>query len=86
MAHVQILGDMTSRNPRIINYKDYYQGRIARGELENEAPYFAFSLMNTFSNNNYAFIILDCYVMTLLSLLIIVFCLHMHVIVLVCLM
>ena len=75
MAHVQILGDMTSRDPRIINYKDYYQGRIARGELENEAPYFAFSLMNTFSNNNYAFIILDCYVMTLLSLLIIVFCL-----------
>ena len=78
---------MTSRNPRIINYKDYYQGRIARGELENEAPYFAFSLMNTFSNNNYAFIILDCYVMTIksvdncfLSLI------HMHVIVLVCLM
>ena len=50
-----------------INYKDFYQGRIARGEHENEAPYLPLhsALMNTFINDNYAFIILDGYIMAL---------------------
>ena len=47
-----------------IDYKDFYKGRIACGELENEVPYYSLhsALISTFSNN-YAFIILDGYVM-----------------------
>lgn len=46
-----------------IDYKDFYQGRIACGELENEVPYYSLhsTRMSTFSNN-YAFILLDSYV------------------------
>ena len=53
----------------IINYKDFYQGRIANSEHENEAPYLSphSALMNTLSENNYAFIILDSYIMALIE-------------------
>ena len=53
----------------INNYKEFYQGRIACSEHENEAPYVTLhsALVNTFSDNNYAFIILDGYIMALIK-------------------
>ena len=52
-----------------INYKDFYQGRVARGEHENVALYLSLhsALINTFSNDNYAFIILQGCVMALIK-------------------
>ena len=51
----------------LINYKEFYQSRIACSEHENEAPYVTLhsALVNTFSDNNYAFIILDGHIMAL---------------------
>ena len=53
----------------VINYKDFYQGEIARHEHENEVPYFTLrsALMNAFSDNDCAFIILEGYVMGLIK-------------------
>ena len=53
----------------LINYKEFYQGRIVSDEHENEAPYFTLhsALMNTFIDNNYAFIVLDGYIMALMK-------------------
>ena len=53
----------------LINYKEFYQGRIACSKHENEAPYVTLhsALVNTFSDNNYAFIILVGYIMALIK-------------------
>ena len=64
--------NQTNDNPLwLIKYKDFYQGRLTRDEHKNEAPYYTLrsALMNAFSNNNYAFIILDGYIMALFKCL-----------------
>lgn len=55
----------------LINYKEFFQGRIVSDEHENEDPYVTLhsALMNTFRDNNYAFIILDGFIMGLMKLL-----------------
>ena len=55
----------------MINYKEFYQGRIVCVEHENEVPYVTLhsALMNTFSDSNNAFIILDGFVMGLMKFL-----------------
>ena len=53
----------------VINYKDFYQGEIARHEYENEVPYLTLrsALMNAFNDNDCAFIILEGYIMGLIK-------------------
>ena len=53
----------------VINYKNFYQGEIARHEHENEVPYFTISLalMNAFSDNDCVFIILEGYIIGLIK-------------------
>ena len=55
----------------LINYKEFFQGRIVCVEHENEVPYVTLhsALMNTFSDSNNAFIILDGFVMGLMKFL-----------------
>ena len=71
----------------LIKYKELYQGRITREEHENEAPYFTLhsALMNAFSDNNYAFIILEDYTMALIKTRGCIYMFDSHAIVLVCL-
>ena len=47
-----------------IKYKDFYQGSIIALDQENDSPYVDLqtALMNTFTSDNYAFIILDGYI------------------------
>ena len=49
--------------------KDFYQGFIFPVDDQNKTPYVDLhsALMNTFSNDNYAFIILDGYVLALIK-------------------
>jgi hypothetical protein len=63
-------GENHNNNRWLINYKQFYQGRISCEDInENVVPYFTLrsALMNTFLNNNYAFIILDGYIMALIK-------------------
>ena len=55
----------------LINYKEFFQGRIVCVEHENEVPYVTLhsALMSTFSDSNNAFIILDGFVMGLMKFL-----------------
>ena len=54
----------------LVDYKEFYQGRTINvfDEHENHSLYYTLrsALMNVFSNNNYAFIILEAYTMALL--------------------
>ena len=54
----------------LVDYKEFYQGRTINvfDEHENHSLYYTLrsALMNVFSNNNYAFIILEGYTMALL--------------------
>ena len=52
-----------------IKYKDSYQGSIIALDQQNNSPYVDLqtALMNTFTSDNYAFIILDGYVMALIK-------------------
>ena len=47
-----------------IKYKDFYQGSIIALDQQNDSPYVDLqtALMNTFTSDNYAFIILDGYI------------------------
>ena len=54
----------------LVDYKEFYQGRTINvfDKHENHSLYYTLhsALMNVFSNNNYAFIILEGYTMALL--------------------
>jgi hypothetical protein len=66
--------DQNSRNNTplwLVNYKEFYQGRTnsAFDEDENHSLYYTLrsALMNAFSSNTYAFIILEGYIMALIK-------------------
>ena len=50
-------------------YKEFYQGRVNSDEYENEGPYLTLrsALMNAFNDNNFAFIILEGYIIALIN-------------------
>ena len=52
-----------------VEYKEFYQGRVNCDEYENEGPYLTLrsALMNTFNDNNFAFIILEGYTVALIN-------------------
>lgn len=52
-----------------VEYKEFYQGRVNCDEYENEGPYLTLrsALMNAFNDNNFAFIILEGYIITLIN-------------------
>ena len=59
----------STNNLTIIEYKDFYQGTIYSVDNQNDSPYLDLNtaLMNTFTSDNYALIILDGYVMALMK-------------------
>ena len=52
-----------------VEYKEFYQGRVNCDEYENESPYLTLrsALMNSFNDNNFAFIILEGYIIGLIN-------------------
>ena len=52
-----------------VEYKEFYQGRVNCDEYENEGPYLTLrsALMNAFNDNNFAFIILEGYINSLIN-------------------
>ena len=61
----------TNDNPLwLVDYKEFYQGRVNHDEHETaEGPYFTLRsvLMNAFTDNNYAFIVVEGYIMALIN-------------------
>ena len=88
------LSDMVEPNEAqlftFMNYEDFYQGIIFPVDDQNKTPYVDLhsALMNTFSNDNYAFIILDGYVLALIKHInnVFMFLILMHVTNMVCVM
>ena len=52
-----------------VEYKEYYHWRVNCDEYENESPYRTLrsALMNAFNDNNFAFIILEGYIIALIN-------------------
>ena len=52
-----------------VEHKEFYQGRVNCDQYENEHPYFTLrsALMNAFNDNNFAFTILEGYIIALIN-------------------